>query len=188
MAPWDQEVEQARASVEVERLNAELTKVQTERQVAKKLVDRAVAEESAAQAEFERLTRLKQHARMYSVIPQEIEPKVIAEIERFVTSEQVPVWLPEHQQTEVVMDHVRGLVKAWSQEQTTKMLATIEEQREQRRREQEQARQEWERSRQRARESREQVEAEQLRAAEERRVAERARRRAEREAGDPRIP
>lgn len=185
MAPWDQELEQTKASVEVERLNAELAKAQTERQVAKQLLDRAVAEEAAAQAERERITRLKQHAEMYSFIPPEIESRVTSEIDRFVTSEQVPAWLPEHQQTEVVMDHVRGLVKVWSQEQTAKMLATIDEQREKRRREQEEARQEWERARQRARERGEQVEAEQLLAAQERRVAERARRRAERESWGP---
>ena len=187
IAPWDQEVHQARASVEVERLNAELAKAQTERQVTKQLLDRAVAEEAAAQVERERLTRLKQNARMYSFIPPEIQPRVTSEIDRFVTSEQVPAWLPAHQQTEVVMDHVRGLVKVWSQEQTTKMLATIDEQREKRRREQEQARQKWERSREQARDRREQVEAEQLRAAQETRVAERARHRAEREGLGPRF-
>jgi DNA-binding transcriptional MerR regulator len=181
LAPWDQEVHQAKATVEVERLNTELEGVRAERNRSQEVADRAKAEEASAKAERERLTRLKQQARVNSWIPSEIEARVIAEIERFVTSEQVPAWLPGSQQTEIVMGHVRRLVSAWSQEQTAKMISAIEEHNEKARREREKASQDLEQFRQREVEKRKQAEAEQARAVVEKRAAERARRRAERE-------
>jgi MerR HTH family regulatory protein len=181
MAPWDQEIHQARASVEVERFNTELERLRAERSGAQEAANRAKAEEAGARTERERLTRLKQHARTYSWIPTEIEPRVTAEIERFVTSEQVPAWLPEQQQTQIVMNHVRALVAAWSQEQTAKMLAKIDDQREKRRQEEAKSREEWQRTIQKLAEDRKVQEEAQALAAEEKRAAERARRRAERE-------
>lgn len=181
MAPWDQEIHQARASVEVERFNTELERIRAERSGTEEATQRAKAQEAGAQAERERLTRLKQHARSSSWIPTEIEARITAEIERFVTSEQVPAWLPEYQQTQIVMNHVRGLVGAWQQEQTNKMFAQIDEQREKRRQEEAKSREEWQRTVQKLGEDRKRQEEAQARVAEEKRAAERARRRSERE-------
>jgi predicted glycoside hydrolase/deacetylase ChbG (UPF0249 family) len=130
MPPWAQEVEQARASVEVERLNTDLAGVVAERERAQQAAGRARQEESLAAAERERLTKLKQHAKLYSLIPTEIEAQVTAEIERFVISAQIPAWLDTFQQTELVMDHVRRLVRAWQDERVAALRATLDERRE----------------------------------------------------------
>lgn len=129
MAPWDQDVEQARASVEVERLSTDLAGVRAERERAQQATARAKEDESAAEAERERLTKLKQHAKLYSWIPSEIEARVTAEIERFVTSAQVPTWLTPYEQSQLVLDHVRQLVSAWQEERTAQMIAKIDERR-----------------------------------------------------------
>lgn len=141
MAPWDQDVEQARASVEVERLNTDLAGVRAERERAQQGAARAKDDESAAEAERERLTKLKQHARLYSWVPSEIEAQVTAEIERFVTSAQVPAWLSSYQQSELVLDRVRQIVRAWQEERTAKINAEIDERREKARQEAEKRKQ-----------------------------------------------
>jgi hypothetical protein len=186
MAPWDRDVEQARASVEIERLNTDLEGVRAERERVQQAAARASNQENAAAAERERLAKLKQHAKTYSWIPSEIEPQATAEIERFVTSEQVPSWLQTHEQTEIVMGHVRRFVQAWSSECTSKLIADMSDRVEKSRRDRDAARQRTEEeTRQREIEKRKQAEIEQARATENRRTAERAKRRAEREGMGP---
>lgn len=127
MAPWDQQVEQAKASVDVERLNTELESVRDERDRVHQAAARMRSEGAAEAAERGRLTRLKQQARLQSWVPRDIEARVTAEIERFVTSEQVPAWLSSLEQSNLVLAHVRGIVRAWSDEQTSKAIAQIKE-------------------------------------------------------------
>lgn len=189
LAPWDQEVHQARAAVEVERLSKELEIVRAEHDRVKELARTTREEEGRILAEQERLTALKRYARLHSRIPDEIVAELTAEIERFVTSEQVPAWLPNRQQTEIVLNYVRQRIRNWTKEQADRLVANFEESLAQAKRKREEDRFNQETSRRKEAERRNRAATERAhRIDEERRAADRARRRAERQAGVPGQP
>lgn len=87
LPPWEQRRAEAETEVAIERLTA----VREQERVEE---ERMAREEDARASENARLTALKQLGRASCWIA-EANAEVVRELERYVTSEQFPAWLPK---------------------------------------------------------------------------------------------
>jgi excisionase family DNA binding protein len=98
LPPWEQRRAEVETDIAIERLTAA-----RERELGD--ADRMEREETARAAEVARLTELKRLGRMCVTSSDAID-EVIRELERYVTSEQIPTWLSKWEQTRMVQTFV----------------------------------------------------------------------------------
>lgn len=102
LPPWEQRRAEVQADIEIERLTEQRDREQRE-QDARESRDRAEAKES------DRLSALKLFGKNWC-LDSSLLPMVIRELEQFVTSVQVPRWMPESEQRTLVQMFVLDLV------------------------------------------------------------------------------
>jgi excisionase family DNA binding protein len=103
LPPWEQHRREVEADLAIDRLYEERDREKEEEQ-------RDTATQSQIIAERARLAQLKQHGKMWC-FELRFEALVIRELERFVTSNQVPSWIPIWEQQRIVADFVQRLVR-----------------------------------------------------------------------------
>lgn len=110
LAPWETDVEAAKASLTLDELEAE-----RERRADAREQDRRLREEKEQVAqhtavERQRLQRQKQRVFQTICMDSEQRPRIARAIEEFVTSERVPPWLTDGQQLELIATHARSVL------------------------------------------------------------------------------
>jgi excisionase family DNA binding protein len=108
LPPWEQRRAEVETDLAIERLTAE-------REQERADVDRMEQEERARASEVARLVELKRLGRI-SVTTSEATDEAIRELERYVTSEQIPAWLSKWEQVRMVQTFVWGICdRVWKQ-------------------------------------------------------------------------
>jgi excisionase family DNA binding protein len=108
LPPWEQRRAEVETDIAIERLTAA-----RERELGD--ADRMEREETARAAEVARLTELKKLGRMCVTSSDAID-EVIRELERYVTSEQIPTWLSKWEQTRMVQTFVWAICdRVWKE-------------------------------------------------------------------------
>lgn len=112
LAPWEKRRAEVETELEIERLTAT-------REQERAAEDRQLLEDGSRAAEAVRLTELKRFGRLccWSF---EATSEVVRELERFVTSEQIPPWLSKWEQTQVVQTFVQEVVEKVKVEKAAK--------------------------------------------------------------------
>jgi len=117
LPPWVTKVETARASLTVDELEAERSEKAMAREIERKRTIAAEQRADQARAELQRLNGVKKRVIQAVWIPSEYRSEVIASIERFATREQLPSWLAEWEQFNLLAAHARALVEKLSDEE-----------------------------------------------------------------------
>jgi excisionase family DNA binding protein len=108
LPPW----EQRRAEVETELAIERLTAAREQERADE---DRMARDDQERAVEAGRLTELKKLGRM-CVTTSEATAEVIRELERYVTSEQIPSWLSKWEQNHMVQTFVLGICdRVWKE-------------------------------------------------------------------------
>ena len=109
-APWDVKVKQARAELDVDALEFERDERAFARE--KQLAERERSEEQDAlrHANGQRLENLKNKTLRVLWCPVEFRPTIVAALEQFATTQQVPGWLSNREQFDIVFSHASGVL------------------------------------------------------------------------------
>ena len=109
-APWDVRVKQVRAELDVDALEFERDERAFARE--KQLADRERAEEQDAlrQANWQRIENLKKQTLRVLWCPVEFRATIVTALEQFATPQQVPGWLSNREQFDIVFAHASGLL------------------------------------------------------------------------------
>lgn len=111
LPPWVTKVEVARASLTLEELEAERKERVKARESERQRAIAAEARESQEKAQRQQLNGIKKRVIQTVWIPSQHRSEVIASIERFATAEQLPPWLAEWEQYDLVAAHARTRVQ-----------------------------------------------------------------------------
>lgn len=117
LPPWVTKVETARAGLTLDELEAERKDRAKERQSERQreiAAEQRAAQEKALQ---QRLNSVKKRVIQTVWIPSQFRSEVITSVERFATLEQLPSWLAEWEQFDLVAAHARALVQKLLQEE-----------------------------------------------------------------------
>jgi excisionase family DNA binding protein len=108
LPPWEQRRAEVETDIAIERLTAA-----RERELAD--ADRMERDEKERTSEIARLTELKKLGRMCVTMSEAVD-EVIRELERYVTSEQIPTWLSKWEQTRMVQTFVWAICdRVWKE-------------------------------------------------------------------------
>lgn len=112
LAPWQTEVESARASLLLDGLEAEREQRAEERERERR--KREHDEQESVRLETDRLRIEKQKRIVFQLvwIEPEFRPQVAAGIEKFATTDRVPAWLSDSEQIELIATHARSILDA----------------------------------------------------------------------------
>lgn len=124
LPPWVTKVEAARACLTLDTIEAERKQRLHEREVEAQRAIAAQQRESQEKAQRQRLNGIKKRVLQTVWIPAEYNSEVIAEIERFATPEQLPAWLAESEQLDLVAGHARSLVNKYLADDQERLAAS----------------------------------------------------------------
>lgn len=110
LAPWQTDVEAARASLMLDDLEAERERREEEREAERHRRTLTSQRSAASGAERQRVERHKQRVFRTMWIPQEFRPQVAARIQAFATPGQIPPWLSDAEQYEMLWTHARTVL------------------------------------------------------------------------------
>jgi excisionase family DNA binding protein len=101
LSPWEQRRAEVETDIAIERLTAARDRELSD-------ADRLDREERERASEVSRLTELKRLGRI-CITTSDATDEVIRELERYVTSEQIPSWLSKWEQNRMVQTFVWGI-------------------------------------------------------------------------------
>jgi excisionase family DNA binding protein len=110
LAPWQTEIESARASLTLDELEAERELRADERERARLAREREEQASARTEAARQRIAHQKKRVFQTLWIETEYRPRVAAAIESFATLEQVPAWLSDAEQYDLIATHARAVL------------------------------------------------------------------------------
>ena len=112
--PWERRVHSAKAEIEVERARQEVDRLRAGEAAELSQAEAAKELARAQHQEASRLLSLKQHGRTFSFFScGEVERQVVRDLEAWVTSANVPVFLAVWEQRRLVSDYAQAQATAY---------------------------------------------------------------------------
>lgn len=121
LPPWVTKVEAARAGLTLDLIEAERKERLKEREAEARRAIATQQRETQQKAQRQQLNGIKKRVLNTVWIPSELNSRVIAEIERFATPEQLPAWLAEWEQFDLVAAHARNIVNKYLAEEQERL-------------------------------------------------------------------
>lgn len=128
--PWERRAHAAKAEIEVERSRQAVNRLRAEEAAQAAQAESAAELARAQQLEATRLLGLKQHGRSLCLFASsDVERLVVRDLERWVTSANVPAFLTVWDQRRLVSDYAQSRAAGYEKERRKVELEAFEEQR-----------------------------------------------------------